>query len=263
MPTIGKAIRYSDKAIEQLSQVTEADIEAARSLVRSAVPPRYRSILDASIAGGSVTASSPYAWDPKAGGYIHVPTGRHIQPLELRNQAIEPMIARSKQTQRAISNQLQNQEITLAEWQTQMIGQVKQAQVASALVANGGQKNTNENDKEEIALLILALLLLLNGFSQEIQSKKQPLNGLLLLRSDLYANAARGTYEDVGGYVASTYLGKTEERRLLSPADHCHADGNLIGCVELAAQGWQPIGSLPSIGKTPCRSNCRCRKVYR
>lgn len=264
MPGIGRAIRFSEKALGELSQVGEADTLAAKSLWRSAVAPHYRSMLDASLVGKKSADGSPsWAWDAKAGRYVYMPSGRRVQPFEIRNQAIEPVILSSRQNQRAISTQLQNREITLAQWQTQMIGQIKQTQVAAGLAANGGEKNTNDSDKEEIALLILALFLLFQDFSTEIQRKRQPLNGLLLVRSDLYANAARGTYEDMGSYVASVHLGKTEERRLLSPGDHCTNDHQYTGCVELAAMGWQPIGSLPKIGASPCRSNCRCRKEYR
>ena len=98
-------------------------------------------------------------------------------------------------------------------------------------------------------------------------------NGILLVRSDLYASAARGTYEDTGTYVNQVYGGRTQERRALGDAEHCHtvrtraeavmAQPGLEGCVELAAKGWQPIGSLPKIGQSPCRSNCKCTKIYR
>ncbi len=263
----------SDTDLEQLAKVTAADVLASKALFQSAVPPRYRSLLEATVAGTSVSTETLYAWDPKQGKYIYLPTSRHVQPLEIRNQAIEPMIRRSKDAQRALSAQLQSQEIALAEWQTQMIGQIKQAQIAASLAANGGEKNTNDSDKEEIALLILALLLLFRKFGQDIQRKIQPLNGLLMVRSDLYANAARGTFENVGTYVARVYLGRKQERRVLGIGDHCTSvrgraesilgQPGLEGCVELAEKNWQPIGSLPPIGISPCRSNCLCHKEYR
>ena len=119
----------------------------------------------------------------------------------------------------------------------------------------------------------MALLLLLRGFAREVASGKQARNGILLVRSDLYASAARGTYEDMGTYVNQVYGGRTQERRVLGDAEHCRTvrtraeavlgQPGLEGCVELAAKGWQPIGSLPKIGQSPCRSNCKCTKIYR
>ncbi len=270
---IGRAIPFRQAQLEQLAQMTTLDIETARAFFEGSTSPRYRSLLTSSLRQASVTAVTPYVWDPRIGQYRRTSTGRPISPLEIRTAAIEPVILRSRQIQRTLSSQLQAREISLAEWQTQMITQIKQTQLAAALAANGGEKNTNDNDKEEIALLLLALLLLFQGFAEQIERQQQPLNGMLLVRSDLYASAARGVFEDVGTYVARVYLGRTEERRVLGVAEHCHTvrtraesilgTSTLEGCVELAEKGWQPIGSLPRIGQSPCRTNCRCHKEYR
>jgi hypothetical protein len=58
-----------------------------------------------------------------------------------------------------------------------------------------------------------------------------------------------------------------EELRVLGEADHCSTeddpDGDREGCLELAALGWQPIGTLPKIGESVCIVNCHCRFAYR
>lgn len=254
------AARLSDSALKNMAQVTDADLAAGRSLFESVAPRGYRGIWDAPPKGASVSDNRT-TWNATTGRYIIA--DRSVPPLEIRNRVIERLILSAKQTQRVLSQQLQNREITLPEWQSAMIQSIKQTQTASALIANGGEKNTSESDKEEIAALILALLLLFRKFSQDIQRNRQPLNGLLMVRSDLYASSARGMFEDVSGYNARVYRGKTEERRVLGNPEHCHTDEELEGCIELAAKGWQPIGSLPPIGKSPCRSNCKCTKVYR
>ena len=273
---LGSPLSLNDKALEQLAQVGPLDVEAARALWLRSVPLLWKRLLDASLLGAPGTSDSPYAWDPRAGQYVYLPTGRHVPPLTIRDQAIEPLIARAKQAQRALGVQLQEQSITLAEWQRGMIEQVKPAHVAAALAAGGGEKNASDRDKEKVALLILALLLLLRGFAREVATGKQARNGILLVRSDLYASAARGTYEEMGTYVNQVYVGRTQERRILGEPEHCHnvqsrADAiagvepepPFIGCIELAAKGWQPIGSLPRLGNTPCRSNCKCTFDYR
>lgn len=254
------APRLSDAMLRNMAHITDADIAAGKSLFDSVAPRGYRGLLDAPLKGAS-SANSRIVWDATAGRYILA--GRRVPPLEIRTRVIERLILSAKRTQRTLSAQLQNREITLPEWQSAMINSIKQTQTAAALTANGGEKNTSDSDKEEIAALILALLLLFRKFSQDIQRNRQPLNGLLIVRSDLYASSARGMFEDVSGYNARVYQGKTEERRVLGNADHCRTDGELEGCLELAAKGWQPIGSLPPIGKSPCRSNCKCTKVYR
>jgi hypothetical protein len=270
---LGKPLPLSDAALEQIARITPLDVEAARALWQAAAPLRWKRLLDASLLGAPGTSDSPYAWDPRAGQYVYLPTGRHVPALTIREQAIEPLITRAKSAQRALGVQLQNQAISLAEWQRGMTEQVKPAHVAAALAAGGGEKNTSDRDREKVALLLLALLLLLRGFAGEIATGKQARNGILLVRSDLYASAARGTYEEMGTYVNRVYGGRTQERRVLGDAEHCRTvrtraesvlgQAGLEGCVELAAKGWQPIGSLPAIGKSPCRSNCKCHKEYR
>lgn len=49
-----------------------------------------------------------------------------------------------------------------------------------------------------------------------------------------------------------------EERRLLGVAEHC------VDCVGYAAQGWQPMGTLPVPGeRSRCNGRCRCRMERR
>jgi len=75
-------------------------------------------------------------------------------------------------------------------------------------------------------------------------------------RAGMYAEAGRGTFEDVRSDIAKA-AGNTEERRLLGVADHCS------DCVVEAAKGWQPIGSLRAIGDSLCKTHCHCRKEFR
>lgn len=44
---LGKAIRHTDEQLDELSQVTPADIEAAAALWRASVKPELRDLLDA------------------------------------------------------------------------------------------------------------------------------------------------------------------------------------------------------------------------
>lgn len=75
-------------------------------------------------------------------------------------------------------------------------------------------------------------------------------------RAGMYAEAGRGTFEDVRSEIAKA-AGNTEERRVLGVADHCS------DCVVEAAKGWQPIGSLRVIGDSLCKTHCHCKKEFR
>lgn len=73
-------------------------------------------------------------------------------------------------------------------------------------------------------------------------------------RVEQYGNALHQSAERVN-YVAATTQGKaTMARRVLGEPKTQHCED----CPPLAAQGWQPIGSLPQIGDTECGSLCLC-----
>lgn len=260
---IGKPLPLSEQALEQLAQITEVDIEAAKALWSQRVPLRWKRLLESQTVGVDETLNTPFAWDAQNRRYIHLASKRYVPFTEIRAQAIEPLIQSSKAAQRALSSQLQAGDVRLSDWQRGMFDQVKQTQIAAALAANGGDENSSNVDYKKMAAIILVLLLLLQGFSKQIATGKQPLNGLLLVRSDLYASAARDIFEEIRRHGMALYFGAVQERRRLGIAEHCRSDGEREGCVELYDLGWQPINSLPRLGDTPCSTNCKCRFDFR
>lgn len=262
MPKISRPIRLSDKQLEEISKPSAFVKEAARALWIARVPSRWKPLLDSQTLTPGAVLTTPFVWDASSRRYIDRARRRYIPFSEIRDQAIEPMIQSIKAEGRALGAGLQESG-DLATWESGMIDRLKLAQTAAGLAANGGISSSSPDDDEKIAALILFLLLLLRDFAYEIYTGKQPINGLLFVRSDLYAAAARDSFEEARRHSMAVYFGATEERRRLGRAEHCHTDEDLEGCVELADLGWQPIGSLPRLGDTPCRTNCHCRFDYR
>lgn len=258
-----KAINFSEAKLEQMSQITPLDIEAARALWSQTVPARWKPLLDAQTVGIDDPLNSVYVWDASNRRYIHLRSRRYVPFQDIRLQAIEPLIQRSKAMQRTLSQGLQSGDTKLSEWQLTMLENIKQTELAASLAANGGDQNTSDADKKKIAAAILLLLLLFQAFTEEIAAGRQPLNGSLLVRSDLYASSARAQFEETQRAGMATYFGVVQERRVLGVAEHCHTHGDLQGCVELANKGWQLINTLPRLGQSPCRTNCKCRWQYR
>lgn len=256
------AVHYTPQELTALANVSDADVALARDMWRRYSLPIFRDLMDAPLVG---TGKARIAWDAKTREYVYTSNGYHIPPLELRNRVIEPFLSNVKFAMRFISARLQNGEVTLIQWQQEMMTLTKYSQLASALIANGGARNNTQTDYALIALIILAILLFLQKFAEEIETGKQLLNGLLLSRADLYANAGRDAYEEMRRKAQELYVGATEERRVLDPgAQHCATDKNgWTGCPELAALGWRPIGTLPRLMDTPCRSNCKCHWIYK
>lgn len=266
MPPINKlkAIQYSPDELRDLAGVSPSDIQLARDLWIRHAPPLYKGLMDAPLAGTPGSDRARYVWSPVRRLYLDGGTARPIPPLEIRSRAIDPFIQAISIRIREVSQRLQQNMITLAEWQREVMPLIKYSQIAAGLIANGGAGNNNENDYLAIAAFILALFLFFQSFTNEIESGKQLINGTLLSRGDLYANAARDAYEEMRRFIMQTYLGIEYERRVLDPrAHHCHTvileDGEeWVGCPELAELGWQPVGVLPRLMATPCLSNCKC-----
>jgi len=143
---IGSAIPFDQSELKQLSMVTPLDVQAARSLWLRAVPLRWKRLLESQTVGEADVLSTPFVWDPGARRYIHLQSRRYVPFVQLRDQAIEPLIVFTKNQMRSLSTQLATRDLRLEEWQQAMINVIKPAQVATALAVNGGEEILVSND---------------------------------------------------------------------------------------------------------------------
>jgi hypothetical protein len=138
-----------------------------------------------------------------------------------------------------------------------MMEQIKLAHTASAAAARGGWAQMSQSDWGAAGRMIRDQYDYLRNFADQIASGQQLLNGNALVRADLYADAARGTFEQMRRRYEQQQNGMQEERRVLGEADHCE------GCLAQAELGWQPIGTLDPIGAEECITRCHCTFFYR
>lgn len=165
----------------------------------------------------------------------------------------ERLIRITADTLRSTTEMLRDGEIDTAAWHSMMAEEVKLAHTTAAAAAFPDHDELPEDDAQELAGLIQTQLEFLHAWAQELQSNPQSASPV---RATMYAGALRGTHAHFINRHARSQ-GFTHERRVLHPAEHCS------GCVALAAQGWQPIGTLPPIGSQQCLTNCKCRFEYR
>ncbi len=199
-----------------------------------------------------------YRWLPtagKTGRYYDNQTKRLVSWLDVRAD-IDKYIASSNKAIDALANQLRNREISLAEWQTGMRDQIKAMHLNTAMAAHGGRQNITQADWGRAGQQIRAQYEYLDKFAKDIASGKVKLDGRLNVRAKLYGEAARGTHEQERRR-ASARAGLTEERRIL------HAKESCTDCITYAGYSWRPIGTLPPIGQSACRTNCQCTFSYR
>ena len=188
--------------------------------------------------------------------YYNIDTGRFVSSSTVRN-ALESVMESSAVNMNNLSQQLLGSEISLAQWQRGMMQEIKLSHTAAAASAQGGWAQMTPSDWGFAGQRIRTQYDYLNNFANQIASGEQALNGQVIFRSDLYGQAARGTYEAQRQRLEVSN-GMEEERRILEK------DGaNCAGCLYQAELGWQPIGTLSDIGSEDCYANCRCEKEYR
>ena len=200
-------------------------------------------------------ARTRYEWNERAQRYVDARTRRFVSGEAIRD-ALNEVIDIAKERIDADSLALQQGTISLAEWQTRMAQHTKQIHIVSAASARGGWAQMTPADWGATGGALKRQFAFLQNFALDIQRGVQKLGGNFIRRARMYGNAARRTYENIKRR-ASQAAGNTEERRVLGVADHCP------DCVEFAGRGWQPIGTLPPIGDSVCKVNCRCLFEFR
>jgi hypothetical protein len=200
---------------------------------------------------------SQYGWNETAGRYIDIGSGRFI-PFQSIKAEMETAVSASQANNGALTERLVSGDLSLEEWRLGMEREIKIVNVASAALARGGWAQMSPADWGWVGSQVKAQYGYLRSFAAELASGAMPLNGRVVVRARLYATAARSIYENARRRWEQLDNGMLYERRVLGIAEHCHTHVELPGCVELAALGWQSIGSLPPIGATPCRTNCQC-----
>jgi len=161
------------------------------------------------------------------------------------------------------SGRLATGQITVDEWRDAMRDASRRLHTSSTALAQGSWESVSAREWGYAGAKIKSEYKYLEGFAKDIASGKVPVYtidpvtgeripaGQFMARASMYAESGHGTLE------ASRRRGEQEagaqwERRVLADAKNCD------DCVEYALMGWQPIGTLPEIGDSACKSNCRC-----
>ena len=196
-----------------------------------------------------------YLWNEKAAQYSDRKTGRFVSRQVIRGQ-LDKVIDASSQAMKAVSQQLRDGDISLAEWQTAMMQQIKTTHLAGAAMQRGGWQQMTQADFGRVGQIVRKEYGFLRDFAEQIASGEQRLDGTLGRRAGQYGQQGRPTYYQFWDTTAAT-RGFDEERSILNPAEHCN------DCIDQAAKGFQKIGKMIPIGQRQCRSNDRCDKEYR
>lgn len=197
-----------------------------------------------------------FSWSESQQQYRDGTTGRFV-PSQQITAAVDTVIQKAADDMAALTVRLQEGTMTLAEWQAAMMDELKPLLVGAAAMGRGGWAQMTQADFGWTGYVLRQQYVFLRNFAHDIATGKQPMDGRIVARARMYAGAVRFTFSEMKRRTA-TLIGLEQERNMLGAADrHCAA------CVSCSAQGWVPIGSLPSIGARTCMSNCRCSMQYR
>lgn len=198
-----------------------------------------------------------FEWSETAKRYRDADTGRFVSKAAIRD-GLESMMDLSALKMNALTQKLVDGNISLASWQVSMMHEIKSAHVAASALANGGWAQMTRSDWGFTGNLIKGQYQYLRNFAGQIADGTQALDGRALVRADMYGDAANGTYAQMQRRMMEND-GYDLERRVLEANDGNNCDG----CLEQAAQGWQPIGELDPIGAEECATRCRCEFEYK
>lgn len=195
-----------------------------------------------------------YTYDRQSGRYRDS-SGRYLSERTVRD-AVDNLADLSSQRLASLAQRLQAGSLQLADFQTQMMAEIKSAHLAAGIAAHGGREQMAPADYGAIGRRIRDEYAFARQFAEDVASGKQPLDGRLVNRASMYGQSSRGTYEAVRRRDERN-RGNDEERNVLHGGDHCSL------CPDLSARGWVPIGSLPAIGSRPCGPHDRCTLSFR
>lgn len=197
-----------------------------------------------------------FTWDERIQRYRDVSSGRFVARAEV-NAALGRVTDAIADNVRVLAEQLVNGVIGPAEFGIAMAEELKVAHLCAAAVANGGWDRMDQSAWGRVGNVLKNEYSHLRNWVAQIQLGEAPLDGRALVRASMYALQPFATYQSEVrlNHIESGEF--TEERRVLDSDNPC------VDCISYAADGWQPIGTLPSIGDSQCDGNCRCYFEFR
>jgi len=197
---------------------------------------------------------SSWRFDPISGRYRGA-NGRFLSARAVE-VLVDGRINKLGAELRRFTRMLSVGDITLDQWQGSVREALKLVHVQAAIIGNGGRETMSSSDWGKIGQRLRVEYAFLQGFARDLLDGRVSYP-MAAARIGLYAQSVRGSYWE-GSSIRQEKQGYSLMRRILdSQVQHCQ------DCLDYAARGTVPIGSLPLPGqRCACRSNCKCRVKY-
>jgi hypothetical protein len=196
-----------------------------------------------------------YTWDPVKRRFIDE-NGKTVRSDTLRKWVDDTTLAIGLYFI-LLSQRVQSGEITMSEWAAQMRADLTAMHLAMTAVAFGGDEQVDEDGWSYASQVILTQQGYFNNFHADYVFSGKEIDDSAVARTAMYAAAGYLTFENAVA-LRESKAGMTLYRRNTAGGEVCPE------CVDYAARGWQPIGTLPPIGTSSrCMVRCRCWFSYR
>jgi hypothetical protein len=155
------------------------------------------------------------------------------------------------------TNMLIDGNITLDQWEGSVREAIKAAHIQAAIIGHGGRNGMGSAEYGRVGQRLREEYRYLQSFARDLLEQRSS-RAAALARIGLYASSVRASYWE-GVSIRNEKQGLSLMRRILDPqAQHCQ------DCLDYAARGLVPIGSVPLPGqRCACRARCRCRVEYK
>lgn len=260
----GESVWLNSSELDQMAIVTESEQQEARIRLEDATLILAslliaRTTLDRS----KFAAYQKFLWDADLRQYRRAADKTLVERAAVIH-AFDGMIGHVEVRLRALTDKLIQREITLLDWQNEMLRSVKSIHAAANATARGGWAQTTPLDWQRHAAGTRIHFERVNLFARQLQLGIQPLDGRARSRAGLYARAARTTRADVEHSMWVDYAagvdGTLFARRVLGDglvSESCE------GCRREEKRGWVPVESVARIGSLECFVNCNCHIEYK
>lgn len=195
-----------------------------------------------------------WSYDPISGRY-RGENGRFLSKAAIE-ALVDGRIKKLNGQLQDFTRRLIDGNITIDQWQGSVREALKPAHLQATMVGVGGKDALSQSDYGRIGQRLRAEYSYLQNFASDILAGRVS-GAMALARVGLYAESVRGSYWE-GTTIRQEKQGYSLMRRILdSQAQHCQ------DCLDHAARGIAPIGSLPMPGqRCACRARCKCRIEY-
>jgi hypothetical protein len=195
-----------------------------------------------------------WSYDRNSGRYRDE-KGRFLSQASVE-KLVDARIDKLEASLKRFTRMLSNGNITLDQWEASVREAIKGAHIQAAIVGYGGKDQMGSGEYGRIGQRLRSEYAYLQGFALDLLEQRVSAP-MAAARIGLYAQSVRGSYWQ-GTELRKQQQGYGLMRRILDPqAQHCQ------DCVDHAARGIAPIGSLPMPGqRCACRARCKCRVEY-